>query len=99
MATAFSAKLGSRSFIQVSKTVQPKLVALEDDADGALAGTAQAKFGMGADVLGQVPGRPVGLSDAARVDLGWFLTGQHQQARLDVGGIQTGRWTLGMVFE
>src|ERR1700738_4780193 len=46
MATAFSANSGSRSFIQVSKTVQANLVPLENDADGALAGTAQAKLGM-----------------------------------------------------
>jgi len=80
MATALVANSGSRSFIQVSKTVQANLVPLENDADGALAGTAQAKFGMGGHVLGEILDAPVGLTDAGRIDLGWFLTGQHQQA-------------------
>src|SRR5438128_9142098 len=94
MATALVANSGSRSFIQVSKTVQANLVPLEDDADGALAGAAQAKFRMGGHVVSEVLDAPVGLTGTGRVDLGWLLTGQHQQARLDVGGIQTGRWTL-----
>src|SRR5438445_788671 len=89
----------SRSFIQVSKTVQANLVPLEDDADGAFTGAAQAKFGMGSHVLGEVLDAPVGLAGTGRVDLLWFLTGQHQQPGLDVGGIQTGRRTLGTVFE
>src|ERR1700694_225819 len=99
MATAFSAKLGSRSFIQVSKTVQANLVPLENDADSALAGTAQAKFGMSGHVLGEILDAPVGLTDAGRIDLGWFLTGQAQQPGLDVGMILTRRWTLGTIFE
>src|SRR5207244_4386617 len=99
MATALVANSGSRSFIQVSKTVQANLVALENDADGAFTGAAQAKFGMGGHVLGQVLDAPVGLTGTGRVDLGWLLTGQDQQPGLDVGGIQTGRWTLGAVFE
>src|SRR5229473_4308497 len=99
MATALVANSGSRSFIQVSKTVQANLVPLENDADGALAGAAQAKFGMGGHVLGQVLDAPVGLTGTGRVDLGWFLTGQYQQPGLDVGMILT-RWrTLGTVFE
>src|SRR3984893_14552707 len=52
-ATALVANSGSRSFIQVSKTVQANLVPLEDDADGALAGTAQAKLGVAGHVLRQ----------------------------------------------
>jgi len=99
MATALVANSGSRSFIQVSKTVQANLVSLENDADGAFAGTAQAKFGMGGDVLGQVPGRPVRLTGTGRVDLGWFLTRQDQQPGLDVGMVLTRRRTLGTVFE
>src|SRR6266699_4148431 len=99
MATALVANSGSRSFIQVSKTVQANLVSLENDADGAFAGTAQAQFGMGGNVLGQVPGRPVRLTGTGRVDLGWFLTGQHQQPGLDVGMVLTRRRTLGTVFE
>src|SRR5437016_2626973 len=99
MATALVANSGSRSFIQVSKTVQANLVTFEDDADGALAGAAQSKFGVHGHVLGQILDAPVGLADTGRVDLGWLLTGQHQQPGLDVGGIQTGRRTLGTVFE
>src|SRR5437762_6268992 len=53
-ATALVAKSGSRSFIQVSKTVQANLVPLENDADGALTGTAQTQFGVGGHVLRQV---------------------------------------------
>src|SRR6202022_1466022 len=99
MATALVANSGSRSFIQVSKTVQANLVALENDADGALTGAAQAKFGMGGHVLGQVLDAPVSLARTGRVDLLWFLTGQHQQPGLDVGVVLT-RWrTLGTVFE
>ena len=54
-ATALVANSGSRLFIQVSKTVQAHLVAFEDDADGALAGMAQAEFRMGGQV--HAPGR------------------------------------------
>src|SRR6266487_3071850 len=99
MATALVAKSGSRAFIQVSKTVQANLVPFENDADGALAGTPQAKFRVGSNVLGEVPGHPVGLSGAARVDLGWFLTREYQQPGLDVGVVLTRWWTLGTVFE
>jgi hypothetical protein len=83
----------------VSKTVQANLVSLENDADGAFAGTAEAKFGMGGHVLGEILDAPVGLTDAGRIDLGGFLTRQHQHARLDVGMILTRRWTLGTIFE
>ena len=51
MATALVANSGSRSFIQVSKTVQADLVTLENDADRAFTGAAQAKFRMGGHVL------------------------------------------------
>src|SRR2546428_2142728 len=78
-ATALVANSGSRSFIQVAKTVQANLVPLADDADGAPAWAAQAKFGMGSRVLGEVLDAPVGLAGTGRVDLLWFLTGQHQQ--------------------
>src|SRR5690348_18353206 len=54
-ATALVANSGSRSFIQVSKTVQTDVMALEDDADRALAGCAQTQFGM----LGHVLARSV----------------------------------------
>ncbi len=54
IATALVPNSGSRSFIQVLKTVQANLVTLENDADGALAGPAQAKLGMGGHVLRQV---------------------------------------------
>src|SRR6266851_4246622 len=91
MATALVANSGSRSFIQVSKTVQANLVTLENDADGAFAGAAQSELGMGGHVLGQVPGSPVALTGTGRVDLGWFLTGQYQQPGLDVGMVLT-RW-------
>src|SRR6266700_4471783 len=94
MATALVANSGSRSFIQVSKTVQANLVALENDADGAFTGTAQAQFGMGGHVLRQVFDTPVGLAGPRRIDLGWFLTGQHQQPGLDVGMVLTRRRTL-----
>src|SRR5262249_52444232 len=86
-ATALVAKAGSRSFIQVSKTVQADVMPLEDDADGALAGLAQAEFGMLGDELGQVVDRPVRLTSAGRIDLGWLLTGQYEQSSLDVGVI------------
>src|SRR5216684_6249248 len=75
------------------------LVALENDADRALAGAAQAKLGMGGHILGQVGDTPVSLTDTRRVDLGWLLTGQDQQPGLDVGMILTRWWTLGAVFE
>src|SRR6266568_8706333 len=70
IATALVAKSGSRSFIQVSKTVQANLVPLEDDADGALARTTQAQFGVGGHVLRQVFDAPVGLPGPRRIDLG-----------------------------
>src|SRR5712671_7002782 len=54
MATALVANSGSRSFIQVSKAVQAYLVPLENDADGALAGAAQAELGMGSHIVRQV---------------------------------------------
>src|SRR5438128_4576661 len=95
MATALVANSGSRSFIQVSKTVQANLVALENDADGAFTGAAQAKFGMGGDVLDQVLDARVGLPVTRRLDLGWLLTGQDQQPGLDVGMVLTRRRTLG----
>src|SRR5438128_2337440 len=83
MATALSAKLGSRSFIQVSKAVQANLVPLEDDSDGALAGTAQAEFRMGGHVLREVLDAPVSLPGSRRINLGRFLAGQHQESSLD----------------
>ena len=73
IATALVANSGSRSFIQVSKTVQANLVPLEDDADGALAGMAQTQFGMGGHILRQVVDAPVGLPGSRRIDLGRFL--------------------------
>src|SRR5580765_7679723 len=79
IATALVAKSGSRSFIQVSKTVQANLVPLENDADGALTGTAQTQFGVVAHVLRQVVDAPVGLPASAGVNLGRFLAGQHQE--------------------
>src|SRR6266571_1004199 len=91
MATALVANSGSRSFIQVSKTVQANLVPLEDDANGALAGPAQAELGMGGQVLRQVLDAPVGLPGPRRINLGRFLAGQHQQPGLDVGMVLT-RW-------
>src|SRR5436190_9125789 len=82
IATALVAKSESRSFIQVSKTVQANLVPLENDADGALAGMTQAEFGMGRHVLRQVLDAPVGLPTSRRIDLGGFLAGQHQKSSL-----------------
>ena len=99
MATALSAKLGSRSFIQVSKAVQANLVPLEDDADRASAGTAQAKLGMGGHVLREVLDAPVSLPGSRRINLGRFLAGQHQESRLDVGVVLARRWALWTVFE
>src|SRR5215204_6989688 len=96
-ATALVANSGSRSFIQVLKTVQANLVTLEDDANGALAGAAQAKFGMSGHVLRQVLDAPVGLPATRRIDLGRFLAGQHQQPGLDVGMVLTWGRTLEMV--
>src|SRR4051794_20849196 len=98
-ATALVANSGSRSFIQVSKTVQANLVPLEDDADGALARSAQAKLGMGGHVLRQVFDAPVGLPASRRIDLGRFLACQHQEPRLDVGVVLARRWALGTVLE
>src|SRR6266571_8444369 len=89
MATALVANSGSRSFIQVSKTVQANLVALENDADRALAGAAQAKLGMGGHILGQVGDTPVSLTDTRRVDLGWLWT--CQELPLVVFPLTTGR--------
>src|SRR5437588_5051413 len=91
-ATALVANSGSRSFIQVLKTVQANLVPLEDDADGALAGTTQAKFRMGGHILSQVIDAPVSLAGTRRINLGRFLAGQHQQSSLDDGVILAWRW-------
>src|SRR5262249_37591831 len=90
-ATAFSAKSGSRSFIQASKAVQAQVVALQDDADRALARRAQAQLGVGPDEGGQVLDRPVGLPRPGRVRLGRFLAGQHEQPRLDGGAVAARR--------
>src|SRR5579859_6327668 len=68
-ATALVANSGSRSFIQVLKTVQANLVPLENDADGALAGAAQTELGMSGDVLGQILDTPMGLAASRRIDL------------------------------
>src|SRR5918998_2472322 len=86
-ATALVANSGSRSCIQVSKTVQAELVALEDDADRALAGLTQAQLGVSSHVLRQILNAPVGLASTGRIDLGRCLAGQHHQSRLDVGVI------------
>src|SRR5579859_5871093 len=72
-ATALVANSGSRSFIQVLKTVQANLVALEDDADGALAGPTKAELGMRGHVSRHVLDTPVGLPISCRIDLGRFL--------------------------
>src|ERR1700686_689325 len=85
MATALVANSGSRSFIQVSKTVQANLVPLENDADGALAGMTQTKLGMGSNVLSQILDTPVCLPGSRRINLGRFLAGEYQETRLDVG--------------
>src|SRR5256886_4244099 len=98
-ATALVANSGSRSFIQVSKTVQANLVPLEDDADGALAGMTQAELGMGGHVLRQVVDTPVGLPGSRRINLGRFLARQHQESSLDVGVVLAWRWALWTVFE
>src|SRR5437899_5164503 len=90
-ATALVANWGSRSFIQVSKTVQSELVPLENDTDGALAGPSQAKLGVGSRVLCQVVDAPVGLPGTRRIDLCRFLAGQHQEPSLDVG-VVLARW-------
>src|SRR6185437_3822787 len=99
IATALVAKSGSRSFVQVSKPVQANLVPFEDDADGALAGMAQTQLGMAGHVLRQIRDTPVGLPTSRRIDVGRFLTGQHQESRLDVGMVLAWRWALGTVFE
>src|SRR5919204_5477578 len=99
IATALVAKSGSRSFSQVLKAVQAHLVPLEDDADGALAGTTQAQFGVGGHVLRQVLDAPVGLPGSRRIHLGRLLAGQHQESSLDVGVVLAWRWTLRTVFE
>src|ERR1700680_3622643 len=99
MATALVANSGSRSFIQVSKTVQANLVPLENDADGALAGSPQAELGMSGHVLGEVLDAPMGLPGPRRINLGRFLAGQHQESRLDVGVVLAWRWALWTVFE
>src|SRR5438034_2738696 len=99
IATALVAKSGSRSFIQVSKTVQANLVPLENDADGALAGMTQTQLGVGGHVLRQVVDTPVGLASPRRVDLGRFLAGQHQESSLDVGVVPARRRTFRTVLE
>ena len=99
MVMAVVAKSGSRSCSQVSKTVQANLVPLENDADGALAGTTQAKLGMGGHILREIFDAPVGLAATRRIDLRRFLTGQHQQPRLDLSVVLARRWTLGSVLE
>src|SRR5438270_5998275 len=98
-ATALVANSGSRSFIQVLKTVQANPVPLEDDADGALAGPTQAELGMGGHVLRQILDTPVGLPGSRRINLGRFLARQHQESSLDVGVVLAWRWALWTVFK
>src|SRR3954453_5643011 len=98
-ATALVGKSGSRSFIQVSKAVQANLVPLEDDADGAFAGMAQAQFGVGGQVLRQVVDAPVGLSSSAGINLRRLLASQDQKSGLDVSVVLAWRWTFGMVLQ
>src|SRR3954447_14859577 len=98
-ATALVGKSGSRSFIQVSKTVQANLVPLEDDANGAFAGMAQAQFGVGGQVLRQVVDAPVGLSSSAGINLRRLLASQDQKSGLDVSVVLAWRWTFGMVLQ
>src|SRR2546428_4081992 len=98
-ATALVANSGSRSFIQVSKTVQANLVPLEDDADGGPAGITQAGLGMGGHVLRQVLDTPVGLPGSRRINLGRFLARQHQESSLDVGVVLAWWWALWTVFD
>src|ERR1051326_3673053 len=98
-ATALVGNPGARSFLQVLETVQANLVPLEDDADGALARAAQAELGMPGHVLRQVFDAPVGLASPRRIDLGRFLTGQHQESSLDVGVVLARRRALWTVFE
>src|SRR5215204_3576167 len=97
--TAFVANSGSRSFIQVSKTVQSELVPLEHGANGALAGMAETQFRMGRHVVGQVLDAPVGLAGTGRVNRRWLLTREDQQSGLDVGMVLA-RWrALGSIRE
>src|SRR4051812_39621974 len=98
-ATALVGKSGSRSFIQVSKTVQANLVPLEDDADGAFAGMAQAQFGVGGQELRQVVDAPVGLSSSAGINLRRLLASQDQKSGLDVSVVLAWWWTFGMVLQ
>src|SRR3954447_8999023 len=98
-ATALVANSGSRSFIQVLKTVQANLVPLEHDADGAFAGMAQAQFGVGGQVLRQVVDAPVGLSSSAGINLRRLLASQDQKSGLDVSVVLAWRWTFGMVLQ
>src|SRR5579859_7377404 len=98
-ATALVANSGSRSFIQVSKTVQSELVPFEDDTDGALAGMTQAQFGMDGHVLRQVFDAPVRLASTAWIDLCRFPAVQHQQSSLDVGVVPPRRRALRTVLE
>src|SRR3954464_14270112 len=97
-ATALVGKSGSRSFIQVSKTVQANLVPLEDDANGAFAGMAQAQFGVGGQVLRQVVDAPVGLSSSAGINLRRLLASQDQKSGLDVAWYWRGGGHLGWSF-
>ncbi len=99
MATAFSANSGSRSFIQVSKTVQAQLMALQNDADGTLSRRTEAQLRMVSDVLSQGLNSPVRLPSPARIHFGWFLTRQDHQLSLDVGAIQTWWRTLRSIRE
>src|SRR5450756_1729778 len=98
ISTALARKLGSRSCIQESKTVQADVVRLEDrgppEAD-RLAGGAQAKLGVFADVDGQVLDRPVALAFPTK-RLG-RLTGQHDDLGLDLWAIEPRRRTVGTV--
>src|SRR5215471_3291188 len=99
IATALVANSGSRSFIQVSKTVQSEFVPLEDDANRALAGMAQAKFGMSGHVLGQVLDTPMGLPSSRGIHVGGFLASQDQQPRLHVGLVLAWRRAFGAILE
>jgi len=79
--------------------VQANLVLLDNDADGAFARTAQAKFRVAGNELGQIVDAPMGLTSTGLVDLARLLTGQDQQACLDVSRVQPSWWTLWAVFE
>ena len=64
-----------------------------------LLGWPRPSSGWAARYMRHVVDAPMGLPAPRRIDLGWFLARQHQEARLDVGVVLARRRALRAVLE